>query len=211
MNAKKSLRDKIADAYRKDYFFRIHNEVMKRQLKRPPNQTMAEEDVEPFIEYQLEERTLLQHVLYDLSKISSPQDVVARKVVAINLMMALASRQDFQIRKRRSALVPHMLIKRDPPDSEPYLQPNPFPLVCEKTQCIVCVGNERPPHNQRARTFPCVSYMMDHVENLHLRQQPTDQKIICHHPVCKAEALVLNNVMHFKKHVARVHGITLRA
>jgi hypothetical protein len=29
-NAKKSLRDEIDKAYRKDYFFRIHNEMMKR-------------------------------------------------------------------------------------------------------------------------------------------------------------------------------------
>jgi hypothetical protein len=55
-NAKKSLRDDIDKAYRKDYFFCIHNEMMKRQL----DKTVEEEDVEPVIQHQLEERTRLQ-------------------------------------------------------------------------------------------------------------------------------------------------------
>jgi len=50
---------------------------------------------------------------------------------------------------------------------------------------------------------------MDHVEKLHLRKQLAGQRI-CHHPVCKAEGLVFNSVMHFKNHVATVHGISLR-
>lgn len=44
-NAKKSLRDEIDKAYRKDYFFHIHNKMMKRQLEK----TLEEEDVEPVI------------------------------------------------------------------------------------------------------------------------------------------------------------------
>jgi hypothetical protein len=56
-NAKKSLRTDIEDAYRKDYFFQIHNEIMKRQLQRHLDKSMVEEgaedaeDIEPAIEY----------------------------------------------------------------------------------------------------------------------------------------------------------------
>jgi hypothetical protein len=46
-NMKKSLRDNINKAYRKDYFFRIHNKMIKRQLKK----TKEEEDVEPIIQH----------------------------------------------------------------------------------------------------------------------------------------------------------------
>jgi hypothetical protein len=52
--------------------------------------------------------------------------------------------------------------------------------------------------------------MMDHVENVHLKYQAANEKIICHHPVCKSEGLVLDYVNHFKNHVASVHGIMLR-
>jgi intergrase/recombinase len=50
-NTKKSLKDKIENAYRKDYFFCIYNKIIKRQLEK----TVKEEDVEPVIQYQLEE------------------------------------------------------------------------------------------------------------------------------------------------------------
>jgi len=81
-------------------------------------------------------------------------------------------------------------------------EPDPVPLICEKTQCIFCIGKPG------VSTFSRPAKMMDHVES-HLRRQPAGI-IECGHPVCKAEGLVLNNVMHFKNHVARVHGISLR-
>ena len=43
----------IKDVYRKDYFFQIHNEMMKRQLNRQLNKAVVEEEeeVEPIIEH----------------------------------------------------------------------------------------------------------------------------------------------------------------
>jgi hypothetical protein len=114
-NARKSLQREIKDAYRKDYFFRIHNEMMKRQLLGPVAYRDLRADIRASahtIEHQLEERTRLQQVLCDLSKDLSPQAIVARKVSAINLMVALASRQEFQTRKPRSALASKDLVKK---------------------------------------------------------------------------------------------------
>jgi hypothetical protein len=216
-NAKKSLKDEIEDAYRKDYFFRIHNEMMKMQLKRQSNKTVAaveEEEVEPVIEHQLAERTQLQQILCDFSPDLSPQDIVSRKVCAINLFVALASQQEFQTRTRKPRSVPASkdLIKNESPAPAPETsQPaDEFPVVCTKTQCIICIGNERLPYEQRTRAFNRVSHMWDHVENVHLSKVPVEQRIICHHPVCKAQGLVLSHVMHFKNHVATVHKIDLR-
>jgi hypothetical protein len=222
-NATKSLEDELEAEHRKDYFFYIHNEMMKRQLNRPLNETVVEEEAEPVIEHQLEERTRLQRVLCDLSKDLSPQAIVARKVLAINLQIALASRQELQTRQRRSA--PPCKdplkdpLKKDSPVPAPafapaldlFPPPSKFPLVCEKTQCIFCIGNERLSYEQRTRKFGRPTHMMDHVENLHLRYA---SEYPCPHPVCKAEGLVRNNVMHnvmhFKNHVATVHKISLR-
>ena len=96
--ATKSLEDELEAEHRKDYFFYIHNEMMKRQLNRQLNETVVEEEAEPVIEHQLEERTRLQLVLCDLSKDLSPQAIVARKVLAINLQIALASRKELMTR-----------------------------------------------------------------------------------------------------------------
>ncbi|KAH6717379.1 FluG domain-containing protein [Leptodontidium sp. MPI-SDFR-AT-0119] len=168
-----------------------------------------ENDDEPIIEHQLSERTQLEQILCDFSTDLTLQAIVARKVSAINLFVALASRQEFQTRTRKPRSVPAFkdLIKREYPAPKPSQPAIKFPVVCQKTQCIFCIGNERLPYEQRTRTFNRVSHMWDHVENVHLSKVPAEQRIICYHPVCKAQGLVLDHVMHFKNHVARVHKI----
>jgi hypothetical protein len=86
--------------------------------------------------------------------------------------------------------------------------PDPFPLVCEKTRCIFCIGDKRKSYDQRMRTFSKPDKIMDHVES-HLNKEPAGI-LACCHPACKAEGLVLNNILHFKNHVQLVHGIGLR-
>jgi hypothetical protein len=66
---------------------------MKRQLDKTTVE--EEEDAELVIQHQLEERARLQQILCDFSKNLKPQDIVSWKVLAINLMIALASRQEF--------------------------------------------------------------------------------------------------------------------
>ncbi|KAH9203768.1 hypothetical protein DL95DRAFT_418785 [Leptodontidium sp. 2 PMI_412] len=216
--ATKSLEDELEAEHRKDYFFYIHNEMMKRQLNRPLNGTVVEDGAEPVIEHQLEERTQLQLVLCDLSKDLSPQAIVARKISAVNLQIALASRKELMTRQPRSAPTCKDPLKEEypicAPAPTPALDPFPpaskFPLVCEKTQCVFCVGNESLSYWQRTRKFRRVSHMWDHVENIHLRDVQAEQRIICHHPVCKAEGLILDGVILFKNHVATVHEVHLR-
>jgi hypothetical protein len=52
--------------------------------------------------------------------------------------------------------------------------------------------------------------MWDYVEDVHLSKLIVEGLFICHHPVCKARGWVVNNVMWFKNHMARVHEINLR-
>ena len=61
-NAMKSLKDEIKNAYRKVFFFRVHNEMLKMQLKRRQNKAAVEDEVEPLVEYQLEERAQVQRI-----------------------------------------------------------------------------------------------------------------------------------------------------
>lgn len=60
------------------------------------------------------------------------------------------------------------------------------------------------------RTFSTVHKMMNHVNN-HLKNVSLNQRLSCRHPVCQFEGLILDNLQHFKNHVATVHRITLRA
>ena len=132
--AKKSLKREIDDANRKEYFFSIHNEMMKRQLERQQNPVVLkndEADVEPVYVYQLQERAQLQQVLCDLSKDLNPQEIRARKILAVDLMTALSSRQELQTHKPRSTRASLPALKSHTPSPPP--QPPEFPVVCEKT------------------------------------------------------------------------------
>ncbi|KAM3084702.1 hypothetical protein ACMFMG_003160 [Clarireedia jacksonii] len=188
-NAKKSLKDEIEKEFRKDYFFRVHNEMMKKQLHRQSGKATGDkEDDTPIVQYQLNERYQLQQILCDFSKKQNQQEIVSRKISAINLIVALASRQERQTRKPRLALILKDTDKKESPAPASSLSPDEFPMVCAKTQCIICIGNERLSYEQR-----------------------THGAFVCYHPICKAEGLILDNMMQFKSHVARAHGIELRA
>jgi hypothetical protein len=58
------------------------------------------------------------------------------------------------------------------------------------------------------RTFSKPNKIMDYVKR-HLEKR-TVGKYECCHLVCKAEGLLLNNIILFKNHVEMVHEIRLR-
>ncbi|KAJ8065098.1 hypothetical protein OCU04_005811 [Sclerotinia nivalis] len=56
-NTKKNLKDEIEKEFRKDYFFRVHNEMMKKQLYRLSSKTIEDKEEDTLIiQYQLNER-----------------------------------------------------------------------------------------------------------------------------------------------------------
>lgn len=210
-NEKKSIEDELHVEYRKDYDFRAHNEMMKMQLN--PSAIQESSSCRPIIQHQLIERTQLQQVLCDFSKNLTSQEVISRKVAAIKLWIALASRRELQTHqpRRPPAACENTAIKQEPPSPAPQPQLEEFPLICKKTQCILCLGDTRVSYEQRTRTFSRVSHMMTHVQNVHhLDLLPTNQPVICVHPACVASEIVLENKEYFKNHVKTVHGIKLR-
>lgn len=213
-NAKKSLTDDLDAAYRKDYFYRVHNELMKMSLQRAIID--SEPGDEPMVEHELEERNQLQAIFCDFSRDLCSSEIVSRKITAIDRLVALASRRVCQTRQPRR---PAAATCKDPTKMEcaslaaPSLpQGDQFPIVCEKTQCIVCLGDTRLSHKERTRNFSRVSHMMTHVENCHLRTLLPQERPVCQHPHCfsKGKGLLFDSIMLFKNHVARVHKINLR-
>lgn len=157
------------------------------------------------VQHQLRERSWLQEVIYNFSEDLPMHDIISRWICAINLIIALCSRREDQRPKQRPSKVSQALIKEESSNVEP------IPLVCAKTQCPICIGDERLTFKEQTFSYSCAQDMTRHVERAHLKGRPSDQRIDCRHPVCKSSRLVFNNIMHFKNHVAAVHGITLRA
>ncbi|APA11274.1 hypothetical protein sscle_07g060440 [Sclerotinia sclerotiorum 1980 UF-70] len=186
--------------FRRDYFDRIHDEELERQLKKVP----TNEYVEPVVHHQLPERTRLQEVLCDLSRDMSPSDIVSRRIRTIDLMVALSYRQEQEVQHSN-----HSSRESSEFSEEQPLCKDPFPLLCKKTQCIICIGDNRSTYQYRTRTYATSHKMMNHVDS-HLKEVPKFQRISCTHPVCQSEGLILKHLQHFKNHVQTVHGISLR-
>jgi hypothetical protein len=179
-------------------------------MERHLNNITIDEYVEPVIKHQLLERTQLQEVICDFSEDLTTKDIVKRRIRTIDLMAALCCRREDQRPKSRSIIVNPEPIKEESPD--PKLSDlEPFPILCKKTQCPICIGDERMTYERRTFSYSRPSKLMDHVESAHLCKIPEHQAISCRHPMCMSSGLVLNNLMHFKNHVQRIHGISLRA
>lgn len=187
--------------YRKNYFDRRHTKEIERQL----NGIKGQKYIEPVVQHQLDERTQLQHIFCDSRQDLGEQEILQRRLETIDLMTALCRRREVQCHKTR-ATRPRLATKAEEATQVDLI--DPFPLICQKTQCPICISNESMTYTERTFSYCRPSKMMDHVES-HLRDEP--ENFSCRHPICKAEGVVLTNMMGFKSHVQRIHGIMLRA
>ena len=85
-----------------------------------------------------------------------------------------------------------------------------FPMVCRPRQCVWCLGDTRKTYEARIFQYSRVNKMLDEADK-HLQPYTSDDEVPCPHPMCKAVEKVLANKIHFKSHLARDHGIYLRA
>ena len=176
--AEKSFKDDMTKVYQEACRRRMHNEELERQLKG----IVANEDVEPAIKHQLEERTRLQAILCDFNTVMSLKDITARKIKAIGGMVCLAARREA---RRARPSVPTPVKSRESSPDEGMEPKHDFPLLLGKTQCIYCVGDEQLPYMTRMRTFKRVYHMVDHVGKVHLRHEEKKTKYVCRHPKCR--------------------------
>lgn len=127
-NRKKERDDDLNRKYREEFFYHSHNKEMERQL----NGTEVEKYVAPATQHQLPEWTQLQEVICDFRTDLSIEDIVKRRIRAVNLMIALGARQEARPRKQQS-IPPKDDVKEESPDFRPVLDADCFPLVCKKT------------------------------------------------------------------------------
>ncbi|KAH8757001.1 FluG domain-containing protein, partial [Hyaloscypha sp. PMI_1271] len=147
------------------------------------------------------EQISLQRILCNFSMDLDIKDIICRKICAMNLMVAL---------RQRTSPAHKAPVKKESPRSVPSPMPVEIPLIRKKTQCIFYTSNKSYSYKKRTCCFRRVSHIMDHIKNLHLNRLPADEKLSCHHPICKSDSVVLNDINHFKNHVARTQSITLR-
>jgi len=107
----------------------------------------------------------------DFSEDLTTEDIVRRQICAINQIVALCSWREDPRPKQPLPTFCQDLIKEESPEPE---SPDPelFPLVCEKTQCLICISDERLAYSSQTFCYKRPSHMIDHVERAHLQKIP---------------------------------------
>jgi hypothetical protein len=88
--------------------------------------------VKPVVYYQLPKQTQVQEVVYDFSKDLTTEDIVKRRICAIDQIVVLCSWHKAPQPKQRLPTIRQDPIKEELPESE-LPDPELFPLICAKT------------------------------------------------------------------------------
>lgn len=202
----------VVKEYREDYFYFRPTWDIERQARGEEE----EEYVEPVIDVTIPERTRLAEILCHQPDNLTGDEIFQQRIEAINLMVALCDKRETvkrdRIQQRARACLP---IRIEPLEARTESLPSPdrFPLLMHASQCPDCIGDERLSREERAFIYCRPTVMNDHFDDQHLvaREQVEQggERIRCEHPKCKD--LKLQHLDHFRSHVQRIHGVTLRS
>lgn len=199
--AKEAQRKKaIRQAYRQDYFYNRPTWDMEADGQ-------EEEYVQPAIDLQIPERAQLAEILYNLPDNLSSTELLELRIRAAELMVSLCGKRETVKRNhiRRRMVRADVTVKEESPGLDP------FPLLMDRKQCPRCIGDETMSHGERTFKYCRPAVMYDHFDKTHAQQLGGVKQMSYNHPKCSGEALEFKYLTHFKNHVARVHGVKLRA
>ncbi|EXK24911.1 hypothetical protein FOMG_18401 [Fusarium oxysporum f. sp. melonis 26406] len=213
---KRANRDKqVVKEYRED-----HRPTW--DIERQARGEEEEEYTELVIDVHIPERARLADVLCHQPHSLTEDQVLERRVEAIQLMVALCGKRETAKphRVQQSTRVPPH-IKSEPiqadSESEPSL--NQFPLLMQPGQCLDGIGDERLSLRELTFAHCRPTVRNDYFGDQHLvereRALQRGEKMVCTHPACRAQNqgqnLEFHNMDHFRVHVQTVHRVTLRS
>ena len=211
------LRDAMKANARKRHFRKADTITFESQFSNHSTQKLpvGDKPMRPR-EYDIPERAeVVQWICQPVASLTD-RELLKRRIKGIEAMAAMCRRQETRrCRKSKSQVkqkepgTPSDNSKDDLIHRSEDTAKDLFPLVCKKSQCIFCLGDERKPYEQRTFNYSRPSKMMDEADK-HLRKFGLNDKVPCPHPTCKSSAVILSNITDFKAHTAKVHKIFLR-
>ncbi|RYO82108.1 hypothetical protein DL764_009661 [Monosporascus ibericus] len=210
---KRAQREKqVVKEYREHYFYNRPTWDIERQIRGEEE----EEYAEPVIDVTIPERARLAEIVCYQPDDLTEDEIFQRRIEAINLMVALCDKKETvkrdRIQQRAKVCLP---VKSEPPEAETEPMPSPdrFPLLMQAAQCPDCIGDERLSFEERAFIYCRPTVMNDHFDDHHLvrreRAEQCGEKFRCEHPKCRD--FKFKRLDHFRSHVQRIHGVTLRS
>jgi len=172
------------------------------QPSRPTKQSEAEKTLSS------ERRRALMALLTFASP--EPMQDHSRRSDAINAVRALCHRQETTARqacRQRASCDDDIPDSGSPATSEAKdegSEHDRFPIRCQPTQCIFCVGDEELSFSQRNKRFCNRDGLKRHFLRKHVQHHSAGQRIRCPHPRCRGQWL--EHMDHLRNHAATVHG-----
>ncbi|KJZ71090.1 hypothetical protein HIM_09509 [Hirsutella minnesotensis 3608] len=209
IRTKRARREKaLRQQYREYYFYHRPTWDIERQLAGGSQDDGQDTYAAPDIKLHIPERARLAEFLCKQPEHLSFDDFSRLRIEIAELMVDLASKRETVKRK---------LISRTPRGSiavngKPS-KTEGFPLLMNKAQCPRCIGDEAMSLGERTFAYCRPAVMNDHFDREHkatMNEMERDGFIVCNHPGCKEADLKLRSLDHFRDHVSRVHGVTLR-
>lgn len=207
---KRAKRDRqTVKDYREYYFHNRPTWDIERQARGEPD----EEYIKPAIKLNIPERAKLADLICKQPADFTQDEMLQKRIQAIDLIVALCSKRETSKRRRIRPRVTETPIKNESPGPEIESYPtDPFPLLLDVRQCPDCFGDERLNFEERTFRYCRPRIRDDHFDNHHLPERERafqrGASIRCEHPKCRT--LKLEDLDHFRNHVASVHGVPLR-
>ncbi|OAQ58761.1 FluG domain-containing protein [Pochonia chlamydosporia 170] len=216
IRTKRTQREKtLRKQYRQYYFYNRPTWEIERQLAGESDDEAEVVLSEPAIDLYIPERARLAKLLcHQRPDKQSYEEYCKLRIEVAELMVALSSKRETIKRKRvhkvsdvdaMSWNFTDVHIKEESPE------PDRFPLLMLKTQCPRCIGDNALSIGERTFSYCRPAVMNDHFDREHLDTMKRSDIIVCNHPKCRDADLKLTSLDHFRNHVARVHGVNLRA
>ncbi|KAK0858530.1 hypothetical protein LTR87_017760 [Friedmanniomyces endolithicus] len=133
-----------------------------------------------------------------------------QRAEAMNAVTALCKRQESPVRKACrmkegcSDHTPEAHLHATICAEDEKIEYDSFPVQCQPTQCIFCIGDEELSPAKRAKSFRNRDGLKRHFIRKHLQYHAARQRIKCPHPKCHNEWL--EHADHLRNHAATVHG-----
>jgi hypothetical protein len=191
---------------RDQYFNTIHSTALQQQLSATGTGSPIEEREVLERIYVFPERTRIADALFFSPKPVDRLELSEQRIQIITDLTALCSLREVRRRGNPRPIREAKAEKIEKVEEivEARIDPSLYPLICPNAQCLFCLGDEGLLRKDREHTFARIDALRRHVQKVHLASRDADKLISCPHPAC---AVILDNVMVFKNHVATVHNI----
>ena len=200
-----NLRRRLQNVMREEIIRKYEKEQPVVDIERQLGEGNGKKETQkPLQVYAFKERSLAIDCLFTFATTSSMEEC-SRRGKAIDALASLASRQE----GRRTRMPKRPAIKIEVTEEllsmdQSALSPREiqFPLKCQPTQCIFCLGQRDLPMTKRMKSFCETGDLKKHFHRKHLKFLSKDEPILCPHPSCDE---VLKHVMHLQRHAKEVH------